>query len=52
MHQILKCMTWSIQVLKNIVANNEVKGLGLKSICLQVSANRFVEMGVERECIW
>jgi hypothetical protein len=51
LHQILKRITGSVQVLKNIVANDEVKRLGLKSISLQVTANRFVEVGVECEGI-
>jgi hypothetical protein len=38
-------------VFKNIVANDQVKGLGLKSISLQVTADRLVEVGVERERI-
>jgi hypothetical protein len=51
LNQILKCITGSVQVLKNIVANDEVKRLGLKSISLQVTANRFIEVGVQCEAI-
>jgi hypothetical protein len=38
-------------VLENIMTNDEIKRLGLKSISLQVTANRFVEVGVQCEGI-